>query len=192
MTPAERTHLWRLANPGSWRSYYAKNKERVKASRRDRYWSDPEKERAAARLGRMKNPQLHRDASARIYKKSETHLKAVVNRRWRASPECKKWRAEMGRARAALWQKENPDRANAKAAERRALKILAQPPWVRQEDLVKFYRHAHALTWSTGIRHHVDHVYPLRHKRFTGLHVPANLQVITALENLRKGNRISA
>lgn len=45
------------------------------------------------------------------------------------------------------------------------------------------------MTEATGIEHHVDHIHPLVHPLICGLHVPANLQVITGSENVQKSNR---
>ena len=44
-------------------------------------------------------------------------------------------------------------------------------------------------TKTLGIQFHVDHVLPLRGKKVSGLHVPMNLRVIPAIENMRKTNK---
>lgn len=51
-------------------------------------------------------------------------------------------------------------------------------------------RVAEPLTILTGVAHHVDHIHPLRGEGFTGLHVPWNLRVIPAHDNVSKGNRL--
>jgi len=46
------------------------------------------------------------------------------------------------------------------------------------------------LTKTTGIQHHVDHIYPLTSDWVCGLHVENNLQILTEAENISKGNRV--
>jgi len=48
-----------------------------------------------------------------------------------------------------------------------------------------FYAEARRLSRETGIPHHVDHIIPIAKG---GLHCQLNLQVLTATENLKKGN----
>ena len=54
------------------------------------------------------------------------------------------------------------------------------------------YSDAAELTLLTGVRHEVDHIYPIKGRKSCGLHVPSNLQVITWKENNHasaRGNR---
>ena len=41
-----------------------------------------------------------------------------------------------------------------------------------------------------GFKWEVDHIVPLQSKLVCGLHVHNNLQVITALENIKKHNKV--
>lgn len=87
----------------------------------------------------------------------------------------------------------NKDKYFAKSAKRRAIKLQAKPDWLTVEELqqiAEFYKQAQILQFSTGDEYHVDHIVPLQGKTVCGLHVPWNLQVITAKENLSKSNKL--
>jgi hypothetical protein len=78
-------------------------------------------------------------------------------------------------------------------AKRRANKLQRTPKWLTKDDyskIAEFYKKAKELTKETNIKYHVDHIIPLQGKTVSGLHVPWNLQVITALKNMQKSNRI--
>jgi hypothetical protein len=67
---------------------------------------------------------------------------------------------------------------------------IATPKWVVAKDLQQIYAVRNKVNQSTGTEHHVDHYYPIKGKTICGLNVPWNLQIITAEENLAKGNKM--
>lgn len=76
-----------------------------------------------------------------------------------------------------------------KKAKYRCAKLNRTPIWLTKHDkkLIKaVYNRAVQVSIETGIMHHVDHIIPLQGKLVSGLHVPSNLQVIPAAENLQK------
>ncbi len=117
----------------------------------------------------------------------------------RANPEkreeCrKKWRdAHIGadKVRIRKWREENRGRSNAITAKRRSTKLKATPDWLTQEQrdaMADLYEQAVLAEQLTGVPHHVDHIEPFRGKDRCGLHVPWNLQILTAQENNQKYN----
>ena len=91
------------------------------------------------------------------------------------------------------WAEKHPDKCNAAGSKRRASKLQRTPKWLTKEqfkEIEQFYSKAKELERITGIKHHVDHIYPLQGENSSGLHVPWNLRVITAEENLSKGNKL--
>jgi 3-keto-L-gulonate-6-phosphate decarboxylase len=75
------------------------------------------------------------------------------------------------------------------ARTRQANILKRTPSWADLEAIKALYVKARALTIATGIKHHVDHILPLKGKTVSGLHTHQNMQVITAAENLKKYNR---
>lgn len=81
----------------------------------------------------------------------------------------------------------------ARSARRRAAKLNATPTWLSNIQKVQiewFYLAAKMMTDTSGVKHHVDHIHPLQGDGFTGLHVPWNLQIVKAKDNIAKSNKL--
>lgn len=90
------------------------------------------------------------------------------------------------------WKKLNPSLNAKNASMHKAKKIKATPPWltaIHFAQIQEMYDIALAKTMQTGIKHHVDHIFPLQGKTFSGLNVPWNLQVIPEFDNISKKNK---
>lgn len=70
-----------------------------------------------------------------------------------------------------------------KAALRRARKLNATPIWINLKEIKYVY-------YNCPEDYHVDHIIPLKGNMVCGLHVPWNLQYLTAKENLQKSNKL--
>lgn len=99
---------------------------------------------------------------------------------------------EKTKAQRRAWRVNNPDKANIITANRRAIKHNASIDYGELNDLIiaEAYSLAILRNKTTNIKWHVDHIIPLKSKYVCGLHVGINLQVIPAIENMKKGNRI--
>jgi hypothetical protein len=123
----------------------------------------------------------------RATEKAKQTRKRAGRRRWeriKSDPELMRVQKE----RLAQWTK---DKANAKTSARRAARQRALPQWVDERDkqeILWLYTWARVMSRFTGIPHEVDHIVPLKHPLVCGLHVPANLQVITETANRLKHN----
>ena len=87
----------------------------------------------------------------------------------------------------------NRAKSRAKVNQRGARKKVATPSWLTDEqsqEIISIYEKAARLSISTGMKYHVDHIIPLQGKDVCGLHVPWNLQPLSARENMSKSNRV--
>lgn len=105
--------------------------------------------------------------------------------KYRSNPD----NAERGRAKSREWKKINAAKHCAINAKRKAALLKRLPAWADLAAIESFYAEAARLTTDTGIAHQVDHVIPLQGEFVSGLHVETNLQILTATENMSKGNR---
>jgi hypothetical protein len=149
------------------RKLYLANREHLREKKREWYQANRERVCELNKKWRRANPEL----------------KLKADNRWRqANPE-------RVRKKGREWWRANPDTVNAMKARRRAVKKKALASWAGIRAIKNFYTEARRLTKSTGVKHHVDHIYPLQSEYMCGLHVETNLQILTEKENILKGNR---
>lgn len=89
--------------------------------------------------------------------------------------------------RASNWKKANRWRGADYAAKRRATKLQATPHWLTSEQLLEI----ETIYRLRPVGYHVDHIIPLMGKNVCGLHVPWNLQYLTAKANQVKSNKLT-
>jgi hypothetical protein len=91
------------------------------------------------------------------------------------------------------WRDKNRGLCNSFKAKRRSFKRNATPKWLtdKQKSAIRcLYIIANFLSNKTGIKYHVDHIHPLAGDNFAGLHVPWNLRIIPAQDNMVKSNKM--
>ena len=139
----------------------AENVEAARVAERAKYHANP-----GAAQARTKAWRVAHAAEVAAYKKA-----------YRAAHR------EESKAHIAKWTRENPAKRTATQMRRHAGKLQATPAWADHAEIARIYAAA------AFIGYQVDHIVPLRSKLVSGLHCEANLQLLSAEENLAKSNR---
>jgi len=212
MTPEQK----RAKKREAWKRWASKNKEYLRerdkkrrsceeynARRRELYALDPEHYRENCKRWRSENPDKANDpvkinaAHAKYRSRPEARERERRNERKRYAKSPEKWKESQARylknedarrkRKIAIreWAERNPGARPAYTAARRARQKQAAPSWLSEDqmsDMKKIYTEAKRLDLT------VDHIVPISGKDVCGLHVPWNLQLLSGVENSRKGN----
>lgn len=87
------------------------------------------------------------------------------------------------------WRYDNPEKVQEYTSRRGRYLKDRKPVWASDTEIKRIYQLKRAWQERWGIELHVDHVIPLISNTVCGLHCEANLNIMTAQDNLTKGNR---
>lgn len=145
-------------------------------------------------FNKHKNRKDGRQTACKLCNKQYTinhyykNQKEIANQRKEKYPKIREKRLQSGKN----YYENNKSQALARYAKRRAAKLQRTPNWLSKQhiqDIKILYERAYKIKIFTGEIWHVDHIIPLQGRDVSGLHVPWNLQLLPAKENLSKSNQ---
>ncbi len=178
---------WRERNPERAKEiikkYQDANHEKINQRSRDWHAANREIALERARVRNVTHRDVISEAGKKRYKENrEAHLAR--------SAEWYRLNKDRVQKKHREWFLANPGWSREHTAKRKAAMLQAIPRWADAEQIDAVYKEAARISASTGIPHHVDHIVPLISKFVCGLHWKGNLRVLSATENLKKGNKL--
>lgn len=161
------------------RNAYCKNcaKEKMAAT----YLKHRDKRRAEGKASYEANREARIAQAVKWGQENKGKRREIMKRYLENNPE----------ARAATQKRErekNPGYYRAHYKMRQTRKKLALSTWADLGAMEAIYVECSRISKETGVKHHVDHYYPLTSDIVCGLHNQFNLRIIPAYENLLKHN----
>jgi len=131
------------------------------------YYNNIEKERINSTRWKKKNVQKNRQNSLRWQKQNP----------------------EKACERSKRWHRKNPHVMASATSKYRVSKKNQTPQLSKQETKIigEIYKACKRLSDCTGIKFHVDHIFPISKG---GIHHPLNLQILPAKINIQKSNKV--
>jgi flagellum-specific peptidoglycan hydrolase FlgJ len=127
-----------------------------------------------------------KEINSKYYKENSDKVKEKRSEYYESNKEIEQQKMK-------IYYEENKEMFMEYSSKRRADKRSACPVWLSEQhrsSIRSLYKMARNISKKTGIQHHVDHIIPLKSDIVCGLHVPWNLRIITASENLSKSNKL--
>lgn len=190
--PCDRAYLaaWRERNVERKRQmdrdYAAANRESAKEKTRAWTAANRERKRAADRAYQAANGQRIAEQAA-LYRAQNRDKIQTRKESYRAENR------QRIRQQNKEWRQKNKAKVLADRAMRKMRKRNATPPWLTKQQRLEIraaYETAQVFTEALGEPFHVDHIVPISSPVVCGLHVPWNLQILRAVENIEKSNRL--
>lgn len=170
---------------GCAKEHVAKHKETRAAHEKIRRNQNKERYNTYSKRFREQDKEKRAESDRQYYERNKAHIIEKMLHYYNTNKEeCLD--------RMKLWQENNPNKVRDAHTKSNIHRKQAIPPWEinERQQIREMYNLRDMLTIETGINHEVDHIVPIRGKRVCGLHTLANLRVVTAKVNSKKGNKL--
>lgn len=149
------------------------------------YYSDPDRESERKKAYRLQNSEYVKSLESDYRSRNRDRIREGYRNWYTKNSKYTNFKNK-------LWRNANRDLSRSYSAKRRSLKLQAYPPWISEIDKMQIedlYTLAKMRSEVMGKEYHIDHVHPINHHLVCGLHIPGNLQILTAEQNLSKSNK---